>query len=339
MELSNDYMTLRPSRLKAAEEMELDGSGLLFIIVKSGGGACLCGPLSHRLGAGDILVVDSASQWKIQVRNNGELAFWSFIAKFEHLFPLFSGREIFLLQKVAQGFKNGRHYAGSSALAKECLTLIDEIPSQSGLNHRSHLLRIVSAILTAEFKATQPKLDEFVPMRDHVLHVIERLQTNELLNLSVGELAKKFNCSRRHLNRLFHQHFGLSVAALRMEMRLLKAVSLLVDPDAKIIYVAEKCGFNHVGLFNTCFKKRFGSTPSQLRKVIRVARSQPQAAETSGCPFHAQSLCSHLDKAEPGRAGNGQHRPLDQGPLCGLLRDIVVEKNGVVPQVFARKGG
>ena len=79
-------------------------------------------------------------------------------------------------------------------------------------------------------------------------------------------MAHKFNCSRRHLNRLFHQHFGCSVASLRMEIRLLKALSLLRDPNVKIINVADQCGFNHLGLFNACFKKRFGNTPSQWRK-------------------------------------------------------------------------
>ena len=98
------------------------------------------------------------------------------------------------------------------------------------------------------------------------MQVFEELSATELLTLSVGDMAHKFSCSRRHLNRLFHQHFGCSVAALRMEMRLLKALSLLRDPDVKIINVAEQCGFNHLGLFNACFKKRFGNTPGQWRK-------------------------------------------------------------------------
>src|SRR2546430_2401773 len=84
---------------------------------------------------------------------------------------------------------------------------------------------------------------------------------------------KRFRC-RRHLNRLFHQYFGFSVAALRMEMRLLKDVSLLRDPNIKVINVAEQCGFNHLGLFNTCFKRRFGQTPGHWRKTSAPARGQ-----------------------------------------------------------------
>jgi AraC-like DNA-binding protein len=87
------------------------------------------------------------------------------------------------------------------------------------------------------------------------------------MTLSVGQLASKFNCSRRHLNRLFQQHFSFSVANLKMEIRLLKAVSLLRDPGTKIINVAEECGFNHLGFFNTCFKRRFGKSPGEWRKM------------------------------------------------------------------------
>ncbi len=338
MELSNDYLTLKQLRLKGAEQMPLNGRGLLFVIFEGGEGSCKCGTTLHRLSPGDVLVVDSASRGNIQVRDNGEMSFWFFLAEFEHLFPLFSGREICLLQNVVEGFKTGRIYPGSSLLAKECLRLVEEVPVQFTLDHRSHLLRIVSAILTVEFKAVQPKLADFMPMRDHVLHVFERLGTEELLNLPVGELARKFNCSRRHLNRLFHQHFGLSVASLRMEMRLLKAVSLLVDPDAKIIYVAEKCGFNHMGLFNTCFKKRFGASPGQWRKVITEAKNHPAEARATGCPFQSQHLCMpSSERADGNRKGNGQNRPLERVALCGLLRDIAAAKTGVNPQTFKRK--
>src|SRR5207249_2343477 len=115
-------------------------------------------------------------------------------------------------------------------------------------------------------KNAQPQRTGFIRMEEHMVQVFERLSSPELLTLSVGELAAKFSCSRRHLNRLFHQHFGMSVATLRMEMRMLKAVSLLRDRDIKVINVAEQCGFNHLGLFNTCFKRRFGNTPGQWRK-------------------------------------------------------------------------
>jgi hypothetical protein len=70
-------------------------------------------------------------------------------------------------------------------------------------------------------------------------------------------------------------------------------VSLLRDANAKVINVAEECGFNHLGLFNTCFKRRFGTSPGQWRKS--TLRSENVAAgkleDKSTCPLHYAGLC------------------------------------------------
>jgi hypothetical protein len=85
-----------------------------------------------------------------------------------------------------------------------------------------------------------------------------------------------------------------------MEMRLLKAVSLLRDADIKIINVAEQCGFNHLGLFNTCFKRRFGSSPGKWREsTIKSAGQSLRKPEVkSGCPLQSSGICpmgEHFD--------------------------------------------
>jgi AraC-like DNA-binding protein len=337
MELSRNYLHLKLHRLEAGDQMDLKGRGLLFLILKAGSGSCHSGPLAHRLGPGDVLVLDSASGGRFQIQDRGQTVFWFFAAEFEHLFPLFTASEICLLRNVAEGFKAGKVYLGGSPLAKDCLRLVDEVPAQFSLDHRSHVLRIVSAILTAEFKSARPKLGDLVPMRDQVLQLFEQLQTDDLLCLSVGNLAKKFSCSRRHLNRLFHQYFGLSVAALRMEMRLLKAVSLLSEPDAKIIHVAEKCGFNHLGLFNTCFKKRFGTSPSQLRKTFSGASTVPQQTMASNRTSQGRAVISPSEVGGASVMQAGQNRPLERVALSGLLKDIAAAKGAFGPHEFSLK--
>jgi hypothetical protein len=138
------------------------------------------------------------------------------------------------------------------------------------------------------------------------------------------------------LNRLFHEFFGFSVAALRMEMRLLKAVSLLRDPNIKVINVAEQCGFNHLGLFNTCFKRRFGQTPGQWRK----AASPAKVRQTAGIAESAASLLDRggLSVAKTAKylgaplkvngqilnGTNGSAHPLHQN---GLVRDKAIKSD------------
>jgi hypothetical protein len=57
--------------------------------------------------------------------------------------------------------------------------------------------------------------------------------------------------------------------------------------------VAEDCGFNQLGLFNTCFKRRFGTTPGQWRKLNLKADRAPAPAEgvASACPLQINGLC------------------------------------------------
>jgi len=168
---------------------------------------------------------------------------------FEHLFPLFAIGEICMLQNTTGNFNGSKLYPASSSLAQECHRLVETAPPQGNVDHRSQMLRLAAAVLTVEFQNARSRQNGFVRMEDHMMQVFEELSTTELLTLSVGDMANKFSCSRRHLNRLFHQYFGCSVASLRMEMRLLKALALLRVPSAKIINVAEQCGFNHLGLF------------------------------------------------------------------------------------------
>jgi AraC-like DNA-binding protein len=264
--LHHNHLTLRLVRLHPSEQWQDAGEGLSFILLKGGNGEYALRENRWSVLPGDVMVSNPAAGGKLMVRG-GEVVFWCFSVCVEHLLPLFSAEEICLLQNVAESFKVSKLYAAASAVAHECHTLLESAPPQGNIDHRSQVLRIAATVLSVEFLNMRQQRNGFVRAEDHMIQVFDSLSAEELLTFSVDDLASRFGCSRRHLNRLFHQHFGLSVAALRMEMRLLKAVSLLRDPDAKIINVAEQCGFNHLGLFNSCFKRRFGDSPGQWRKI------------------------------------------------------------------------
>jgi AraC-like DNA-binding protein len=224
------------------------------------------------------------------------MIFWSFFVRLEHLLPLFDGNEISLLQEIAGHFKDSKLFPSSTALAMKCHRLIEDVPPQFDLEHRSHLLRLVAVILDEEFRTAHHKRVGLGQVEERIIQIFEQLSADQLLEHSVDELAAKFGCGRRHLNRLFNQFFGFSVGALRMEMRLQKAASLLRDTNAKVINVAAQCGFNHLGLFNTCFKKRFGISPGRWCKQTATGRPQPATVPRcdSACPLQVKGLCPLL---------------------------------------------
>lgn len=295
--LGEDHFKLRLVRLQPSElwmNPSRNEDEYTFVFIKGGFAKYAFPNATQRLIPGNLLILCKHSIGKLYAEEKSECVFTSFSLLFEHLFPLFATNEIGLLHNVMANFKAGRIFMPNSPVAVECQPILEMAQSQSRLQQRSQLLRIVATVLGDEFKTVHSQRSGMGWAEDHMIQVFEKLSSADLLKLSVDELAARFSCSRRHLNRLFHQHFGLSITALRMEIRLLKAVSLLRNPREKVINVAEQCGFNHLGLFNTCFKRRYGTSPGQWRKA---ALSPPETAVSrktenkTSCPLHINGLC------------------------------------------------
>ena len=278
---SGDHLSLKLLLLRANEEWESPGKGFSFLFPREGLGTYLVGPLAHLLSPGDVLVVNGDPKGRVAVRDGHEVALWLFSVSFEHLYPLFASRELWLLQGVAENLKRTRLFGATTAVATECHRLLETAPPRLDFDHRTHLLRVAATVLSDEIKAAQASRAGYTRADAHITDVLDRLSTSDILNSSVEELAQKFGFCRRHLNRLFHQYFGLSVSHLRSEMRMLKAITLLRDPDAKVINVAQECGFNHLGLFNASFRQRFGTSPGRWRNQNREIELGPADSSLS----------------------------------------------------------
>ena len=96
--------------------------------------------------------------------------------------------------------------------------------------------------------------------------LVGQMPEAELSQCSLRDLAGRLNCSERHFTRLFREEFGVPFRARQIELRLQRARQLLTNSDDKIINVAYDSGYRHLGLFNSMFKKRFGTTPSEWRR-------------------------------------------------------------------------
>jgi AraC-like DNA-binding protein len=335
-----DYLALRLLRLEPREEWPNRGQSFSFLFPSGGVGTFLSATNNHPLARGDVLVLTEAHGGKVCPANGAGLAFGCFSLSLEHLYPLFGNDELSMVQDVAECFRTPRLYPASSPLAQECHRLLAVAPPGHHLDHRGQLLRVVTAILAVEFKEARRQRAGYASGRERMGRVFDELSAADIMGLSVGDLAGKFHCSARHLNRLFHEHFGFSVAALRMEMRLMKAVSLLRNRDAKVIHVAEECGFNHLGLFNSCFKHRFGTSPGRWRDANVSAHAQPPGLieADSLCRMQAVGLCPWAGK--PSSAQPASPRPdrlspsrllevrLPSSPQAPQRRDAPVEVAG-----------
>lgn len=287
------HLLLQTIRLRPASQWAYEGDGVAFVLPRSGSGQHLVGAVLHHFASGDLLVLSGPGSGKLSPETSGDLEFAWFSLSMEHLFPLFDSSEISVLQAVVDGLKGVRFCPATDPTARETHRLLAHLPPQINLEYRSHLLRVASVVLSVEFKEVRRRRNQIVPIDDRVIRAFDQLSNTELLGLSIAELADRFGCPRRHLDRLFLQHFGIPAAALRMEIRLVKAMSLLRNPEAKVTNVAADCGFNHLGLFNSRFKKRFGCSPGRWREEASqhlTPRTQ-HPKPLGGCRLQAIGLC------------------------------------------------
>jgi AraC-like DNA-binding protein len=94
---------------------------------------------------------------------------------------------------------------------------------------------------------------------------------------SSAGLAQSLGLSPRYVSDLLFET-GLTFTERVLELRLQKARAMLSDPrlDAvKIGDIAHACGFGDVSYFNRCFRRRFGTAPSDYR-------GRPRAGDLSG---------------------------------------------------------
>ena len=100
-----------------------------------------------------------------------------------------------------------------------------------------------------------------------------RLMEDEKLfldpNLTLQQLAKKFNLHYNHLSRIINEMFGVSFNDFINRYRIEEAKKKLKDPEIasqNILEIMYSCGFYSKSVFNTAFKKFTGKTPSQYRR-------------------------------------------------------------------------
>jgi AraC-like DNA-binding protein len=86
---------------------------------------------------------------------------------------------------------------------------------------------------------------------------------------SLDDLAKEVGVSRSSLCAGFRQIVGQSIGSYIQELRMERALELLGDTAEPITEVAYKVGYSHQSSFTVAVQRRFGMSPSELRRSAR----------------------------------------------------------------------
>lgn len=100
--------------------------------------------------------------------------------------------------------------------------------------------------------------------------LISYINSNYTQPLTLDMLGKKFGYHTSYIAHVFSDRlkipFRTYLGAVRSEM----AANMLVSTDKSITEIAYECGFGSINTFNRCFKKHFGTPPSQYRKKLKT---------------------------------------------------------------------
>lgn len=103
-------------------------------------------------------------------------------------------------------------------------------------------------------------------MKSLVEHVLEQIEQNKMLNLSLDAIAMDAQVSVSQLSKAFKQMTGTNYMDYVTTVRLNHCKELLLHTDMQINEIAETAGYNP-SYFNRLFKRIEGITPGQFRQV------------------------------------------------------------------------
>lgn len=108
--------------------------------------------------------------------------------------------------------------------------------------------------------------DRFPP--EWVVRIVEKLEDEYLDRHTNLELANEVGIHPVHLARTFRRHYGRSVGTYLKEIRVHRAMSLILQKELTLAEIAYSTGFSDQSQFTKAFKQIVGITPGAFRYEV-----------------------------------------------------------------------
>jgi hemolysin activation/secretion protein/AraC-like DNA-binding protein len=224
------------------------------------------GAAARQLSVGDGLLTSNSSNGVLRASQLGPLKLQFFSVQPQYLNGLLTVAEWHQLEVAPNNLTSQVSIFTVGEPLGQRFTRLVEQTQREGLPMRCGLLQLWANAINGLLPAPAKESAGGGRLHERFRKLVGQMPEAELSQCSLRDLAGQLNCSERHFSRLFREEFGVPFRARQIELRLLHARQLLTNSDDKIINVAYDSGYQHLGLFNVMFKKRFGMTPSEWRQ-------------------------------------------------------------------------
>ena len=182
--------------------------------------------------------------------------------------PIFAGIPIIILSGVNQevhkkeALENGADLFLNKPLPPALL--LAQVKSIFEMKKRlKHTISKKSQLYSFDAKSTQSNniAHNSTSWKEDVMKIISENLSDA--NFNVSDLADHLNMDRSVLFRKTKKTIGKSPSYIIQEMRIQKAIDMLINDKATISEIAYACGYNSLSYFSQAFKTQKGKSPSE----------------------------------------------------------------------------
>ena len=254
-------------------EWKDSSSGWKIILISKGVLYWMSRSEVQELPPGQVLVIGPSAEGVLRGSQIGPSVIHFFYFHPEHLLGLLSLSERLSLGIFKQTTQR-RIILASDPVAKKYEEVVRTLPPRQSFFYRCQLLHLAAMVFSDTFPGPALSKNHVATTQMRFEEIISRIPDVDLINYSSAKMAEMCGCSLRHFRRMFRKQFKTSIRAQQTELRLEKARHLLAETNDKILAIASSSGYQHMGLFNAMFKKRFGMTPTEWRKLHVTRRGE-----------------------------------------------------------------
>lgn len=99
--------------------------------------------------------------------------------------------------------------------------------------------------------------------------IITYIKNNYWNDINVNSIIEYLGLNRSYLSTLFKKNMGITIQEYLTVFRLSRANELLDITNESIESIANSCGYRDPLVFTKAYKKKYGVTPTQHRKIDR----------------------------------------------------------------------
>ena len=130
-------------------------------------------------------------------------------------------------------------------------------------------LSLTARVLQLLCETTKLKVHTFYGIDAQTLDILLRISEHPE-TATVASVAAEFGYSPNYFAQYIRKHTGYSPKEIITKHRMAKAAKLLRESDLTVEKVAAAVGYRNCGNFHVSFKRQFGKTPDQYRRLPRV---------------------------------------------------------------------